>query len=252
MKRRVEFFCTAPGLVDVFPIEPTTKHVPRWAEKARRQGRKHNPIDGMHLSNCPGIFMYITLGWVVRSWHDIFYKKDETIDGLGYNFAIPSPDLKNMLTGKDCIQVQGMNSPLFKDLFPTPPWANPNIIKVNTPWHMIAPKGLRFLMLPMPYPDVDNHDFYATSGILDPGYSSDINVQLYWTSKKKEGTIKAGTPLAIIVPLSENKIEMECRDATVKDRNWLKKQTAIKYLSFSYLKEKCKHAYHQHFNKDAK
>ena len=80
----------------------------------------------------------------------------------------------------------------------------------------------------------------------------DINVQLYWTSKKEEGTIKAGTPLAIIVPLSENKIEMECRDATVKDRNWLKKQTAIKYLSFSYLKEKCKHAYHQHFNKDAK
>ena len=67
---------------------------------------------------------------------------------------------------------------------------------------------MKFLFLPMPYPD--HYDWESSSGVLEPALSSELNVQLYWNVEEGERFIKAGTPLMQIVPIWEKDVNMVC------------------------------------------
>ena len=120
-----------------------------------------------------------------------------------------------------------------------------NIVKINTPYHVIAPKGVKFLCMPIPYPD--SFDYESTTGILDPAESSEINIQLNWNVEDGDTLIKAGTPLMYMLPISEEKFEMTCRDATEKEIMWMKKRRYFNSFSFSPVRNKVKELYEKYF-----
>ena len=120
-----------------------------------------------------------------------------------------------------------------------------NIVKINTPYNIIAPPEMKFLFLPMPYPD--HYDWESSSGVLEPALSSELNVQLYWNVEEGERFIKAGTPLMQIVPIWEKDVNMVCRDANEKEMRWIEKKPYWNSFSFSPVRNKVKELYKRYF-----
>ena len=83
-------------------------------------------------------------------------------------------------------------------------------------------------------------------GILDPGFSSEINVQGYWNKKIGVHLIKAGTPIAQLIPLTEKSYDYVVRDMNQNDERWIKKRKYLNFFSFQFARNVVKNAYIKH------
>jgi hypothetical protein len=127
---------------------------------------------------------------------------------------------------------------------PVPPGALNSIVKINTPWHIKVPKNIKFIVLPV---SDDDQVFQQVPGILDPSVSTEINFQLRWYKQKGMYRIKAGTPMAQIIPLSEEKFELICRDANAWDNIFLQKRKYLNNFSFVLNRKIMQKVYRKHY-----
>jgi hypothetical protein len=234
MNKTIEFFSTINGVYDLFPIVDSKECIPDWMYNARKEvsdSREPN------ITRCPGIVDIFNTGYIVKSWHDI-----EVICAAD-KITVTIPDKQiNDLYGSPPIQIQHQDG--ISKHIPKRPWSQKSIIKINTPWHLMAPKGLKFIIIPIPYSE--DFVFESSSGILDPSISSEINIQGYWNVPFGKQTLKAGTPIAQIIPLSSEKYNMVCRDATERDMKWVNKRPYFNNFSFLLQRNKIKEAYEKH------
>lgn len=233
---KIIFFSSVLGLAETFPIRPAKEVVPKWAYVARQDYIKNKDKKEMHVYKCPGIFDTFGTGYIISAWHDL----ELETDGLKFRMTIPDNKLNELLE-KETVQEQTWNAAITK-FIPKPPWAVKSILKINTPWHVIAPKGVKFLMIPLPYPD--EFSFQSCIGILDPGVSSELNVQGYWNNNSPGiHTIKAGTPLAQIIPITEKTYDFIVRDMNDQDKKWIEKRKYLNFFGFILNRSKIKEAY---------
>lgn len=237
--KKVRFVSSVPGVPDLHPITPMSKYMPQWVGKARedyKQNYKHNEKFN-HITLCPGIFNMFKVGWYVPMWYDVHIqtKKGEP----GFKWKVATPDITE-IHNMNIIDTHGE---MITKYIPRREGTIDSIVKINTPYSIIAPKGMKFLFLPMPYSD--NFDFESTTGILDPTESNELNVQLNWNVKDGDVFLKAGTPLMQIIPLTNENVEMICEEATEKDIKWLNKQHYFKTHSFSPIRNKIKSLYEE-------
>lgn len=236
---KIEFFSSVPGVAEAFPIKPASDSIPRWIHALREDyiKNKHNPE--LHLYRCPGIIDIVTTGYIVSTWHDIILETD----GQRIKMIIPDEALKRAL-GKEPTEEHFYDGAIKN--MPKKPWSVKSMMKLNTPWHLICPYGIKFLMLPIPYPD--EHAFECASGILDPSTGSEINIQGYWNMNAPgRYFIKAGTPVAQLIPITERKFNLEVRDASERDKLWLEKKNYLTFFSFKFNYSKIKSAYSKFF-----
>lgn len=88
-----------------------------------------------------------------------------------------------------------------------------HIIRKTLPWNVVAPKDVVFLVLPFSYSN-DNR-FMATTGILDPLLSMQINIIFWWLEKDSYQIIRKGTPLAQFIPIPRKSV---CESWKMVDR----------------------------------
>lgn len=89
------------------------------------------------------------------------------------------------------------------------------ILKIHTMWRVIANPDIVFLVLKVPY--TKESRFSAVTGILDPRFSPECNVQLWWHVKSDEVVVKAGTPLAMYLPISRKLLEYNASIGSATD-----------------------------------
>jgi hypothetical protein len=235
--KQIKFFSTIPGVADAFPILESKNSMPSWMQAARLDYMKQNKRD-LTILRCPGVVDLLTTGYIVTAWHDI----DVEVQPHKFSVTIPDQSLNDMLE-KDSIQVQTPDG-LAKHI-PKRPWSQKAILKINTPWNLMAPKGLKFMMIPLPY--TESFEFEAAPGILDPGYSTELNVQGYVNVPAGTTlTIKAGTPLAQLVPMSNEQYEFVCRDMTEEDKTWAVKRKFLNKFAFIFQRNTVKESYEKH------
>lgn len=236
---KIEFYSTIDGVLDTFPIQHARDCLPDWIGLAKHDYVNNKSIPSVY--RCPGIVDLLTTGFIVKSWFDIDISTDSNNRLLAH---APSEDLEQML-GCPPIQVQGGNE-IAKHL-PKRPWSHSDILKVNTPWHVVAPKGVTLMMVPISY--TDDLAFESTTGILDPSVSNEINIQGY---VNRTGMIKAGTPLAHIIPITHESYELVVRNMTEHDKTWIGKKKYLNVFSFIFNRRKTKDAYNAHYNAPSK
>jgi hypothetical protein len=234
--KKIEFFSSIDGVAETYPIVESRTEIPQWMRNAQQEFKQMKHYD-FHIARCPGIIDVFTTGYIVKAWHDIAIKSTES----GLETVVPAIELENLLE-KPAVQVQGAQG-VAKHI-PKRPWSNKHILKINTPWHIIS--DCKFLMIPIPY--TDQFEIESCIGVLDPSISSEINIQGY-VNGLGEFTIKAGTPLAQLVPLSNSKYDFVVRDKNEKDTAWLKKRKFLNSISFNLSKAKINQAYRNFFNK---
>lgn len=232
-KMKIEFYSSIDGVVDAFPVQHAKECLPSWIGLAKQEYISNKSMPSVY--KCPGIVDILTTGFIIKAWHDIDVQSQN--DRLiGY---APSADLEDML-GCPPVQVQGGHE--IAKFLPQRPWSHSDILKINTPWHIVAPKGMKLLMLPISYSD--NFMFESTTGILDPSVSSEVNIQGYVNHL---GVIKAGTPLVHIIPMTSDKYELIVRNINDHDRLWVKKKKYLNAFSFIFNRKKTKEAYEEHY-----
>ncbi len=230
----IKFFSQVEGVADSFPILKAKDAIPSWVNDARRDFLKAQESEErgfQHITRCPGIFNLFTTGYIVPMWFDLELSDEKWSVA---DFAV------NQFLDKESISLQHGNG-IGKNI-PKRPWSWPDILKINTPWHVMAPKDVKFLIIPLPYTPF--FDFEACSGILDPAYSSEINIQGYLNAPST--FIRAGTPIAQMIPLTEKHYDVIVRDQNESDKLWLKKRKYLNYFSFHYPRHLIKKLYNKH------
>jgi len=238
----VKFVSTIPGVSDVFPVKSMLEYKPSWVSNIKKDYKQLDKTSKrVHTSLCPGIFDLFKFGWYVPMWFDLYIKTKK--DQSGFEWRIAN-DYLTKLADFDIVSTHADNQGV--KYIPKRDTQIEKIVKINTPYHVIAPSHIRFLFLPMPYPDHFNWE--SASGILEPAFSSEVNIQLNWNVKDDEIFIKAGTPLMQIIPITENKINMECREVNEKELGWIKKRPYLHSFSFSPIRNIIKDIYNSYFN----
>lgn len=246
-KNEITFFSKVAGLAEVFPIQPATKFIPQWMKTAQshyKSIKKETEFTRInHIARCPGIVDLMTTGYVITSWHDVIIETDPS-KGSNFTWTIPNTGLFEVSESNKLLD--GQNHPGILEFIPRHGKSD-IIVKVNTPWHIITPKDVKVLMLPIAYPDEDI--FEATPGILDPKISTEVNIQMWWNIRKGSYMIKAGTPLAHLIPLTERKLNLVVRDMNNWDSLWLKKRKFFTAFTFNPVQNKKIEgaAYENHF-----
>lgn len=228
---KVEFFSTIAGVTEFFPVLPAQDCLPNWVSQCRDDYLKSDKRS-IHIYRCPGIFDLMATGFVVTAWHDMLVETTST----AINITTPNEQL-NKLSGKSAVSMQDE----VARFFPKRPWSQKQILKINTPWNVLAPKGLKFLHIPMPYSDF--FDFESVMGIHDPAISSEINIQGYINRTTGSFLIKAGTPICQLVPLTEKGVTHICRDMNKSDELWFKKKKFFDTCTFVLQRNRIKEAY---------
>lgn len=160
------------------------------------------------LKRCPGIVDYATLGYVIRAWTDILITTDS--DGESFNWKANLDHTYHNINRLDPA-VTHFDSNLYYDYFPRKNTFR-STLKINTPWHVEVPKGYNLLFAPVWY---DNEERFTTiPGILDPEINDNIKILLYWHSIGKTEIIKAGTPLARIIPIKMDNWKVNIKEAS--------------------------------------
>lgn len=240
----IEFFTSAPGLSEMFPIISASECRADWMTAAKndyiQNKERFSKSRSTHLFQCPGIFDLNNHGFIVPLWHDLIIKTDSK---ERFTWTIPSGGL-NSYRGKDVV---GTHKPGLDKFIPKRPWSLNQVIKLDTPWNIVAPKGVKFLIIPLAYPD--DFTFESCIGILDPAISTEVNIQLYWNVMQGETLLKAGTPLCQLIPLTEKKYELIVREMTASDKFWLEKRNLFMSMFFRGNRNIIKEMYHNHFKK---
>lgn len=164
-------------------------------------------------------------------------------DGIHFAWSFPSEDLQEIFKPP---LITGHFSETMAKHLPVKPGSLSTIIKLNTPWHVIAPADVKFLMMPMPYPDT--FEFENAMGILDPGISSEINFQLRWNILDGIHTLRAGTPMAQLVPLTTEKFKLVVRNGTAKDLEWIEKRNYLNTCTMAIKRPMVQNLYKKYFN----
>jgi len=244
MKDKITFASLVPGLADVAPVIKANEYMPKWVKSAREDYKAvaKKDLGGSHIMQCPGIFDLANYGYIVPMWHDVIVKTN----GDGQTFQWAAPRLEEL-------EIDGIKSPVdvhggdITKYMPKRHYSLKGVIKFNTPWRIIAPKNVKFLMIPIAYNDVSTYD--ASIGILDPGLSNEVNIQVNWNVLNDEARIRAGQPLCQLIPITEKEFDFECRDANEQDRLWEQKKNFIMNMSFFPNRNKLKEAWIKHFRK---
>lgn len=241
--KKIEFYSTVPGLPDLFPIVKAKDALPKWAKSARDSFIKQkNESNGRmnHIYQCPGIFDLLGQGYVVPMWHDIIISTDGNPDE--FRWTVPTSDLADFDKERSIVESQSNGT---ESIVPMKPWSMNTLVKINTPWHVVAPRGVKLLIIPIAYPDT--FEFESSTGILNPGYNNEINIQLYHNIQKGEVFIKAGTPLAQIIPLSEQEFDLVCREMNNIDKFWQAKRKYFNSATFKIKRNVLQDLYYKHF-----
>lgn len=200
-----------PGLEEHMPIIPAKDLKRCWIESARnefkeeRQKEENQYTRFTHIARCPGIFDIARTGWILRSWMDIVIETNGDLDTF---FWKTPADQKQLCPAAAEAIGWHTKDEYFKFQKNFPKDTLKNILKIQTPWKIIIPKGYNVLEMQVAYGDESR--FTVMPGIFKAGVAS-CNVQMLWHVANGKTLIKAGTPLAQYILIPEEQPEAEIR-----------------------------------------
>ena len=201
---------------------PALKIKQLWDHHHNRQMNhvEERDYDGLfnHAVTCPALTTLFETGWVMTAPADFLIKQDGKGEDFGWlsqvMFDTGGPTYVKAHVSE---QTEGMR----QTVVPAPYRLLDTTIKLELPWRVQAHKDIVFLQIPVPYYEDDR--FTVPTGIVDPSYSYEVNMQLFWHTEvdreEKEYLIQAGTPLAQWIPFDRKYLDNSGIDVIIEDAN---------------------------------
>lgn len=265
-KKWIRFYSVDPGVAQLHPLFPARKLHRKWRTDAIKQQnsperrcpylrlknawvRASNEYLGIqgdipstvsHAVTCPALTAIMDTGYILPCPGDIMIKTD----GSGVNFEwlsqVAFGPAKRFVKAHPPEQTEGMRNLIdpSKDVLD---WT----IKLELPWRIQAHPDIVFIQMPIAYHDEDR--FTPPIGIVDPSYSYEINLQLFWhKTDAGEYIIEAGTPLCQWIPVHRDFLKMKGWDVVIEEANdddiendsMMEYQKHRRFIEFQSLKER--------------
>lgn len=214
---KIVFFSVIPEIADLQPITAASKTRPDWLKKATQEyiNLKNQENFGKkqlnHVVKCPGISNIVRHGWILSCWQDVVIKTNG--DGSSFTWS-SAVDQKMLLNGDrvgDIVSWHPKNQ--FFDFFGEPKNCIDSILKIQTPWRCLVPKGYYLLEQHIPYSQESRFTVFPGFFSREDGVAS-LNPQFKWHVMNDEILIKAGTPLAHYMLIPATQPEMQISDLT--------------------------------------
>ena len=241
-KKWIRFYSLSEGVADMNPWVPAKTLKRKWRTEALKkyygkdskcpvlklnrlwnhhQNKMMNGVedadyDGLfqHAVTCPALTTLFETGWVMTAPADFLIKQDGKGEDFGWlsqvMFDTGGPTYVKAHAKE---QTEGMRN-LVNPFAPV----SDMVIKLELPWRIQAHPDIVFLQIPVPYWDEDR--FSVPTGIVDPSYSYEINLQMFWHKVEAgEYLIKAGTPLAVWIPIERKYLSNDEYDVIIESAN---------------------------------
>ncbi len=240
-KKWVRFYSLHPGVAELHPWIPANKLHRKWRDDALKtyynrtskcpavklknmwehysskvSGNYDGNYDGLfnHAVTCPALTGLMDTGWVVTVPADIIIKMTGDKKDFGWvaqvMFDSGGP---TYVKGHVPEQTEGI-----RDLVDQQREVTEQTIKLELPWRVQAHKDIVFMQIPVPY--YPEPRFSVATGFVDPSYSYEVNMQLFWHAVEEgEYLIKAGTPLAQWIPMDRNLFNRKDWEVVIETAN---------------------------------
>lgn len=190
------------GLVDLFPIVYAKDFQPSWTKdfastyEITNQCPVKNSITNRSstISSCHGVRNLLDKGFLLRAWEDmsivIYPNGSASFAGAGSKDAGAEAHDKRQIP--DC-------------------FGNKVVVKLKSPWHFFC-DNTQFLFIPPVYHNnLRSQGVADVMAVVDYKVNNTTNVFIIAEPKNEpyEIFIKAGTPLAQIIPLTDKKINLK-------------------------------------------
>tara|TARA_B100000287_G_scaffold272522_1_gene256666 strand:+ start:202 stop:936 length:735 start_codon:yes stop_codon:yes gene_type:complete len=201
-KPKVHWWSIIEGVQESTPILPAKEFIPNWWKKIEKVFDPQTTKGT--VKNCPAIVEYLTQGFVVPLWCDLYLKLGKE----GWEWK--SPDRS--------FTVSFHNNDQFRNLLPQHAKDNISmIVKPDCPWRIKTPPGWSVWQLPMAYHY--NPIFEVLPGIIWTDIYHEINQQMVM-KEFGEFKIPRGTPLAMYVPFKRDKYIYEINGPNAQNAKW--------------------------------
>ena len=237
-KKWIRFYSMQPGIAELHPVFPATKLKRKWRKEALTSQAKRDEITmkqcpakkaaavwetlatkippvnfWSHAVTCPALHGIMDNGYILPCPADFVIK----LDGTG-NFEWKSTIQfygDRYVSAHIPEQTQGMRNLVShnqnKDVLDY-------VIKMETPWRIQAHKDIVFIQIPVTYWEEDR--FSIATGVVDPQYSYEVNMQIFWhKTEPGEYIIKAGTPLAQWIPVHRDFLTSKAFNVAIETAN---------------------------------
>jgi hypothetical protein len=235
----IKFYASIDNLEsnpDVVPY-PAKKYVPSWWTSLPNRNEKPNHTFPT-IKRCPAIPDFFTQGFILPMWGDMY------VHGIDRHQCVhnESPIAYNLdINGKANNKTMSQHpNPMFLEYYqPDVGRKVETIIKFDSPWRAITPKGWSTMVLPLFYEF--NPFFTIMPGVVDTDTIHEMShPALFHTDKKF--FVKAGSPICMYIPFKRTKLNFEIISKTAQMdqyfdnvlNNWKSKQTSDLGFGFSH------------------
>jgi len=195
----IEFILSDNNIGKYKMPEPAHKYLPDWyksTEKFMEQSKLDKTVRA-----CMPFMESLTFGWIIPVPTDIEFQ--QTTDGMRVNWNDETFDAMGQ---HELEQLGG-------DMFPH---QDISVIKFNLPYVVRTPENVSTLYMP-PLNRFEPR-FRSFSGVVDTDtYVNQINIPAVLWDNSYEGIIKAGTPIAQIIPFDRDALITEGVKRTMTD-----------------------------------
>ena len=208
-KVQVDFYSVIPEVAMLEPIVNASDVKPKWWSNAQRDfvAKTKEPNFGKekfrHTYKCSGISNLLKHGWILKTWQDIIIKTDG--DGKAFQWS------STINRGGDPV---GFHEDTAMANF-YEQWGDnlKYIVKIQTPWRCVVPKGYYLYEKSVPYND--NPHFTTQEGFFSQEYGvAELNPQLKWHTLNDTIVIPSGTPIAHYMLIPKTQYSMTAQVAT--------------------------------------
>ena len=217
-KRVIDAFTYDGAAHDLYPIAPSKEYYPKTllkgpgiAERPSRTGG--SSIQLGTLRTCAGVSDLYNVGWIVPLWSDLLIE----LNGDGTGSAEFSNE-RDDITTHHPDQLGTLGEELVH-------------IKIESPWMIVDPKGTQFLYHEASWSRYPSMGYHITQGVLEFKYNASTHFQMWFEKKQQRLQIQAGTPMAQLVPISDDDIEIKTHHISRDEHHRLYNKTGGRYMS---------------------
>jgi hypothetical protein len=218
-KPTIEFWPTVRGLETITPIVPAKRILPKWIKDSDDDVKyiDNIPVTQGNIKKCPAVVDFLTEGWVLPMWTDLYINCSET------NIEWKASD--------DSFKFDVHPHSQFIDIMPKHLrgkyfW----VFKAYSPWLVKTTSGYNIFSLNPFYHF--NQNFDTAEGIQYSDVYYDTN-PIILIKRLGEFVIPRGTPLAIYYPYKREKIDCKIFPYNEKTKDLLTKKCLITNTMFS-------------------
>lgn len=188
----LDCFTSEPGVAEVFSVGSIINNMPSWWKSCPNSTPTHDfPVELSTIKRCPGIKDLFKTALVIPAWNEYILYKDPA---QGFSHIGPTRLAEGMQ------HQSGQLGDLYKDYFH---------FKFVSPWYFKEKSGINWLMTTPTWHS--NTDILVPQGVIEfkTQHSTHVNIVSKKEQVLKEYKIKAGDPLAYLIPLTESNVKVK-------------------------------------------